>query len=81
MITKIVPIGNSKGIRIPNHILKQLNIDSNIELIFDENINEIRLKPITNIRAGWSESFKNMRNNYDDKLIINDSIDLPDFDW
>lgn len=81
MIAKIVPIGNSKGVRIPNHILKELNIENKVEMIFDENHKEIRLKPIRKIREGWDDSFKNMKKNNDDQLIIDDSIDLPDLDW
>ncbi|PKL39239.1 MAG: AbrB/MazE/SpoVT family DNA-binding domain-containing protein [Spirochaetae bacterium HGW-Spirochaetae-1] len=81
MIIKIVPIGNSKGIRIPNYILQQLQVDKQIELVFDETKSEIILKPIKEIRQGWSEAFKKMNSNSDDSLIIDDSIDLNDNDW
>ena len=81
MIAKIVPIGNSKGIRIPNHVLKQMNINNQLELIIDESNNEIILKPIHNIRDGWSESFKKMHENGNDNLIIDDLLDLDGWDW
>jgi antitoxin MazE len=81
VITKIIPIGNSKGIRIPNQVLKQLNIEAKIELVIDENNNEIRLKPIHQVREGWDFSFKKMRTNNDDNLIIDDSIDIDDWEW
>ena len=32
MLVSVVPIGNSKGIRIPKSILKQLNIKEKVEL-------------------------------------------------
>ena len=54
MITKIVPIGNSKGIRIPNHVLKQMNINNQLELIIDETNEEIILKPVHKVRDGWT---------------------------
>jgi antitoxin MazE len=81
MITKIVPIGNSKGIRIPNHVLKQMNINNQLELIIDESNEEIILKPVHKVRDGWSDSFKKMNENGNDELLIDDSIDLNDWDW
>ena len=81
MITKIVPIGNSKGIRIPNHIIKLLHIDNNIDMIVDENKEEIILRPIKKSREGWDIHFKEMNKNGEDELIINDSIDLDNNDW
>jgi len=81
MIAKIIQIGNSKGIRIPNQILKDLNIEDQIELIINDNKDEIILKPIHKIREGWLDSFKKMNLNSDDKLIINDSLDLNDWEW
>ena len=81
MIAKIIPIGNSKGIRIPNQIIKQLDIKNQIELIVDEKENKIILKPIKKTREGWGDSFKLMCKKNDDKLIIDDSIDLDDWEW
>ncbi len=81
MITKIIQIGNSKGIRIPNQILKDMNIENQIELIINDSKDEIILKPIHKIREGWFDSFKKMNTNSEDKLIIDDSIDLKDWEW
>jgi antitoxin MazE len=81
MKAKIVPIGNSKGIRIPNHILKLFNINTQVELIVDENKNEIILKPIKNTRNDWDKHFENMNQKKHDELIIDDSIDLEDWEW
>ena len=81
MIAKVIQIGNSKGIRIPNQILKEMNIENQLELIINDKKDEIILKPIHKIREGWSESFKKMNNSSDDKLIIEDSLDLNDWEW
>ncbi len=81
MVTKIIPIGNSRGIRIPNRILKQLEIDDRIELVFNEESGEITLRPIRNVREGWDEAFKKMHAIGQDELIIDDSIDLHDWEW
>ena len=81
MIAKVIQIGNSKGIRIPNQVLKEMNIENQIELIISDKKDEIILKPIHKAREGWDESFKKMRTVYDDKLIIDDSLDLKDWEW
>jgi len=81
MIAKIIQIGNSKGIRIPNQILKDMNIENQIELLINDNKDEIILKPVHKTREGWLDSFKKMNSNSDDKLIIDDSLDLKDWEW
>ena len=81
MITKVIPIGNSKGIRIPNSILKQMNIDNQLEMIINQDNEEIILKPVHKTREGWADAFKQMNANSHDELIINDSIDLHDWEW
>ena len=81
MIAKVIQIGNSKGIRIPNQILKEMNIENQIELIISDKKDEIILKPIHKVREGWNESFKKMKSVSEDKLIIDDSLDLNDWEW
>jgi antitoxin MazE len=81
MIAKVIQIGNSKGIRIPNQILKEMNIENQIELIINDKKDELILKPVHKIREGWSESFKKMKSSSDDKLMIEDSLDLDDWEW
>ncbi len=81
MITKIVPIGNSKGIRIPNNIIKELGIENQIELCVDEKESQIILKPVRKPREEWDRAFKTMAEKHDDDLIIADSIDLDAWEW
>jgi len=81
MIAKIIQIGNSKGIRIPNQILKDMNIENQIEILINDNKDEIILKPVHKIREGWVDSFKKMNSVSDDKLLIDDSLDLKDWEW
>jgi len=81
MQTKVIHIGNSKGIRIPNHILKSLKISDEVDMIVDENKNEIILKPVKKPRENWDLAFKKMKEEKEDILIINDSIDLKTDQW
>jgi antitoxin MazE len=81
MIAKVIQIGNSRGIRIPNQVLKEMKIEHEIELTISDKKDEIILKPVYKAREGWDESFKEMRNSSDDKLVIADSLDLNDWEW
>ncbi len=80
MLVSVIPIGNSRGIRIPKSILQQLNIEENLELeIHDKGI---LLKPvIKKPRENWEKAFKDMHNNGDDKIIIDDFDEQADFQW
>ncbi len=69
----IIKIENSKGIRLPQAVLKQCGIDSKVELEVKDN--DIILKPVKNPREGWAAAFKLMRKNNDDVLLISEEID------
>lgn len=80
MKAAIVPIGNSKGIRIPRAILEQCHISK--EVVLEIEGNNIIIKPaIKEPRKGWAEYFKKMREEREDQLIINDKIDLDMEGW
>lgn len=81
MIAKVIQIGNSKGIRIPNHILKEMNIENQIELTVSKENNTLILKPLHSVREGWDKAFAQMSAASDDTLIIDDSIDIDDWEW
>jgi len=73
MEINVINIGNSKGIRLPKAILEQYNISDTIELILEKG--RIILKPKPVPRKGWEKLFKQMSDNGDDKLIIDDVFD------
>jgi antitoxin MazE len=80
MRVNIIKIGNSKGIRLSRQILTQCNIDDQIDLEIADG--KIIIRPIhENPRKDWGGKFKKMKLNNDDKLIIDDSIDLEMDDW
>jgi antitoxin MazE len=73
MTCNLVPIGTSKGIRLPASILKALEYPESFSLLFENG--KIVLEPEKS-RKNWEEAFKVMAKNGDDKLLIDDSIDL-----
>ena len=67
MITKIVKIGNSQGIRIPKILLEQSGLQDEVELEARDNQLIIRAKQQP--RHGWAEAFRQMAEAGDDQLL------------
>jgi antitoxin MazE len=57
-ILKIVPIGNSKGVRIPSAILRRQGIETEVECI--ETLDGILLRPINTGQLSFEEAFAQM---------------------
>jgi len=70
MRVSIIDIGNSKGIRLTKNLLEKYDIKDKVELILEKG--RIILKPVSEPRQGWEKSFQLMRENGDDKLLIDD---------
>ncbi len=80
MKASIVPIGNSKGIRIPKAILEQCQIEKEVEL--EVKGDKIIIAPVASEpRKGWERAFKQMHDAKDDVLVVSDAIDLNVEDW
>jgi len=70
MEASIIKIGNSKGLRLSKTILEKYNIKDKVELILEKG--QIVLRPISKPRSGWEEEFKEMAENNDDQLLMDD---------
>ena len=70
MQTKIIQIGNSKGLRLSKTILEKYNIGEMVNMRMEENF--IIIEPISKPRANWAKSFKEMGKNRHDELLIED---------
>ena len=80
MLISVVQIGNSKGIRLPKSIIEQCEINDKLDMEIKDNaiiLKAVKKKP----RDGWGEKFKMMTENGDDKLAIEDSIDIDMKNW
>ena len=78
METQLINIGNSKGIRIPKKILTQYNIKEKINLFLEQDY--IIIKPVEEPRKGWGKAFKQMHEQGDDALIIDDVFEDENFE-
>ncbi|RLD62246.1 MAG: AbrB/MazE/SpoVT family DNA-binding domain-containing protein [Bacteroidetes bacterium] len=78
MDISIVPIGNSKGIRLSKTVLEKYNIKDKVELILEKGY--IILKPKAEPRKGWGKAFKKMHETGNDKSLMNDVFDDENFE-
>lgn len=81
MRTKLVAIGNSKGIRIPSSVLKQCGIENEIDMIIQDQ--KVIIHPVKrkHVREGWEEAFGAMHRNGDDTPLLNEIKNSFDEDW
>jgi antitoxin MazE len=85
MKTKVVKIGNSRGIRIPKSLIDESGLKSEVDLeVLD---GQIIIKSISRSRESWDSSFKKMAKNKDDILLDSDTLtrqskwDKEEWEW
>ncbi len=78
MTTRVISIGNSRGIRIPKLFLDQLRLDEEVELTIEQE--QLVVRPIRSPRAGWDEQFKLMAERGDDRLLDAQTTSLTRWD-
>ena len=76
MKTKIVRIGNSRGVRIPKPLLEQAGLEDEVQLRVVES--GIIIEGAATPRAGWGPAAKLLRERGEDSLL--DEIVATDFD-
>ncbi len=86
MRTKVIKIGNSRGIRIPKSIIEQSGLNDEVEL--EVRNDQIIIKSISiNRRENWDILFKKMARNKDDILLDSDTLteqtiwDIDEWVW
>ena len=78
MDISVIPIGNSKGIRLTKTLIEKYNIKDTVELILEKGY--IILKPKSSPRKGWDKAFKKMHEKGDDKLLMEDVFEDEKFE-
>ena len=82
MKAKLVKVGNSQGIRIPNPICEQCGLEDEIEM--DVRDGEIVIRSAHRPREGWDEAFAAMAERGDDRLLVAESStewDAEEWEW
>lgn len=84
MRTRIVKIGNSRGLRIPKPLLEQTGLAGEVELEVDGS--ELVIRAATSARHGWESAFAAISEAADDALLDGDaplstSWDADEWEW
>jgi hypothetical protein len=80
MLQSVIPIGNSKGIRLSKIILDKLSIKDKVEMEVMEDA--IVLRPVkTYPREGWKEAFCKMHERGEDELLETPLSENFDWEW
>lgn len=78
MKTRIVRIGNSRGIRIPKPLLEQTGLHDEVEVTVQDGA--LIIRPAREARAGWAEAFREMARHGDDTLLDDPAPSLSSWD-
>ena len=65
--TRIIQIGNSKGIRVPKLLLEHAQLPDEVELQAEHG--RLIVRAVREARAGWADAAKAMRARGDDRLL------------
>jgi antitoxin MazE len=76
MNLSLIPIGNSKGIRLPKAVIQKYQFQESIEMVLKED--HVILKPKTSPRKGWDNAFHKMHESSEDELLIPDVFEDED---
>ena len=65
--TRIVRIGNSRGIRIPKTLLDEADLPEEVEL--HDEPGRLVVQGVRHVRSGWAAAARRMRARNDDRLL------------
>jgi antitoxin MazE len=78
--SKIVQIGNSRGVRIPRTLLEQAGLTDEIEMVVEDG--KLIIHSTSQTRQGWAEAFASMAEQGDDRLLDEiSSTQWDDEEW
>jgi antitoxin MazE len=78
MKTRIVRIGNSRGIRIPKSLLEQTGLGGEVEISI--RADSLIIRPARRPREGWTAAFQEMARRGDDALLDEAAPSLSSWD-
>ena len=82
MKTRLVQIGNSKGIRLPKTVLAEAQLQDEVELQAEPGC--IVIRSAKRPREGWTEAARRMRERGDDRLLDKPTptrFDREEWEW
>jgi antitoxin MazE len=80
--TRLVRIGNSRGVRLPKTIIAQAGLTDEVELGVREGA--VVIARVTSARSGWADAARQMRQRDEDRLLdasISTDFDEKEWQW
>jgi antitoxin MazE len=77
--TRIVRIGNSRGIRVPKHLLDEADLPEDVELRAEPG--RLVITAVARPRAGWAAKARAMHERADDMLLDAPTTRFEDAEW
>ena len=84
MLSKIVAIGNSSGVRIPKKILEKYHFAEGQPVEMEALADGIRISPLKNPRVGWEAAAKEMAATEEDENLWGElplTLDSDNEEW
>ena len=82
MKAKLIPIGNSRGVRLPKPMIAEAELGDEVDIHVSEEA--IIITSMKKPRAGWAESARLMHDRKDDRLMDlpgDTRFDRTEWDW
>ena len=76
--THLIKIGNSQGIRIPKLLIDQIGLSNEVEI--EAQADQLIIRPVKKVREGWAESMKEMAAQGDDRLFLEDTHRMTEWE-
>jgi antitoxin MazE len=78
--SRIVRIGNSKGIRIPKALLEEAQLKDEVDITVENGALVVR--PVRRVREGWAEAARQAHEAGEDVLLDEHTpLESDDTDW
>ncbi len=80
--SRIIPIGNSRGIRVPKALLEQAQLADEVELQAEPG--RLIVRAVRRTRHGWAEAAASMHQHGDDRLLDapgTTRFDAEEWEW
>jgi antitoxin MazE len=78
MKTRIIRIGNSRGVRIPKPLLEQTGLQGEVEIHAEDG--SLVIRPARRPREDWAAAFEKMARRGDDALLDAETPTLSSWD-
>ncbi len=82
MKTRLIRVGNSRGIRLPKPLIEEIGLTDEVELRARNGA--IVITPASRSRAGWGEAAERLQNRDEDRLLdppTSTRFDEEEWEW